>query len=82
VADSKPTAKELSEQIGRPIDDLPWQTSGQGAGMFQVAVIRPDDDAVWILVRLEGGSDVQVYSKHEWECFLDGARRGEFDDLL
>jgi hypothetical protein len=23
---------------------------------------------------------VLVYDRHEWECFLDGARNGEFDD--
>ena len=21
-----------------------------------------------------------VFDRHEWECFLDGARKGEFDD--
>jgi hypothetical protein len=21
-----------------------------------------------------------VFDRHEWECFLDGARNGEFDD--
>jgi hypothetical protein len=23
---------------------------------------------------------VLVFDRHEWECFLDGARHGEFDD--
>ena len=23
---------------------------------------------------------VLVFDRHEWECFLDGARKGEFDD--
>jgi hypothetical protein len=23
---------------------------------------------------------VLVYNRHEWVCFLDGVRRGEFDD--
>ena len=23
---------------------------------------------------------VLVFDRHEWECFLDGARNGEFDD--
>lgn len=78
---NKPSIEDLSTQLGRSVDDLPWQTSGHGDGMFQVAVIRPHD-AVWILVRLQGQPGVQVYSKHEWDCFLDGTRRGEFDDLL
>lgn len=78
----KPTAGELAEWLGLRVDDLPWQTSGEGTGMFQVAIVRPEDDAIWVLVRLHGGSDVQVYSRHEWECWLDGVHRGEFDDLL
>ncbi|MGH3379454.1 MAG: hypothetical protein ACRDP6_32445 [Actinoallomurus sp.] len=78
---SKPTAEELGEELDRTIEDFPWQTSGRGGGMFQVAIVRLRD-AVWILVRLQDHPGVQVYSKHEWDCFLDGARRGEFDDLL
>jgi hypothetical protein len=78
----KPTVEELSEQLGVRVDDLPWQTSGQGTGMFQVAIVRPHDDVIWILVRLQGEPDVQVYNRHEWECWLDGVHRGEFDDLL
>jgi hypothetical protein len=23
---------------------------------------------------------VLVYDRHEWECFLDGVKNGEFDD--
>jgi hypothetical protein len=25
---------------------------------------------------------VLVFDRHEWECFLDGARNGEFDDAI
>ena len=25
---------------------------------------------------------ILVYDRHEWECFLDGVRNGEFDDAL
>jgi hypothetical protein len=82
VTADKPTAEELSEQLGQPVDEFPWQTSGRGNGMFQVAMVRPTAGTVWVLVRLQGEPDVQVYSEHEWSCFLDGARSGEFDDLL
>ncbi len=39
--------------------------------------------AEWVLMRVAGdpASRVLVYDQHEWECFLDGARGGEFDDL-
>jgi hypothetical protein len=38
----------------------------------------------WVLMRLNGDADgrVLVFDRHEWECFLDGARNGEFDDAV
>jgi hypothetical protein len=41
----------------------------------------PPDDSEWILMRVAGDPDqrVLVFDRHEWECFLDGARNGEFD---
>jgi hypothetical protein len=36
----------------------------------------------WVLMRIAGdpGGRVLVFDRNEWECFLDGARKGEFDD--
>jgi hypothetical protein len=36
----------------------------------------------WVLMRVAGDPEqrVLVFDRHEWECFLDGARNGEFDD--
>jgi len=36
----------------------------------------------WVLMRVAGdpAGPVLVYDRHEWECFLDGAKKGEFDD--
>ncbi len=35
----------------------------------------------WVLMRVMGDPEqrVLVFDHHEWECFLDGARNGEFD---
>jgi hypothetical protein len=46
-------------------------TDGQGAG-----------EVGWVLMRVAGdpGRRVLVFDRNEWECFLDGARNGEFDD--
>ena len=35
----------------------------------------------WVLMRVAGdpAGRVLVYDRHEWECFLDGVRGGEFD---
>jgi hypothetical protein len=83
VLPDKPSLEDLARQLDCQIDDLPWQTSGQGEGMFQVAIVGLDGNGpVWVLVRIQGGSDVQIYTEHEWHCFRDGARGGEFDDLL
>jgi hypothetical protein len=42
------------------------------------------DRAQWVLMRVAGDPQqrVLVFDRHEWECFLDGARNGEFDDAL
>jgi Domain of unknown function (DUF397) len=56
-----------------------------------VSVARGDSDgrgtaepgeAGWILMRVVDDPDrrVLVFDRNEWECFLDGARKGEFDD--
>jgi len=43
---------------------------------------RPGEPADWVLMRVAGDpeSRVLVFDRNEWECFLDGARNGEFDD--
>jgi hypothetical protein len=42
----------------------------------------PTHRAEWVLMRVAGDPEqrVLVFDRHEWECFLDGARKGEFDD--
>jgi hypothetical protein len=36
----------------------------------------------WVLMRVAGdpAGRVLVFDRNEWECFIDGARNGEFDD--
>lgn len=42
----------------------------------------PAAGAVWVLMRIAGdpARRVLVFDRNEWECFVDGARNGEFDD--
>lgn len=44
--------------------------------------MRRDGD--WILMRVadDPARRVLVFDRNEWECFLDGARNGEFDDAV
>ena len=65
---------------------LSWQRSGDGECTIEVAFTgRRDGPTVWwVLMRVVGdpAERVLVYDRHEWECFLDGVRKGEFDDAL
>jgi len=76
----KPTVQEL----GIDVAAQQWQRSGAGDGAIEVAVVttagQPGGD--WVLMRVAGdpAGRVLVYDRHEWECFLDGVRNGEFDD--
>lgn len=40
------------------------------------------DTGEWVLMRVadDPAGRVLVYDRFEWECFLDGVKKGEFDD--
>ena len=73
------TGKPTVETLGIDAGALPWQRSGDGEGAIEVAFA-----AEWVLMRVVGdpAERILVYDRHEWECFLDGVRKGEFDDAL
>jgi hypothetical protein len=60
----------------------PAATSSSPAATSGASV--PADRTDWVLMRVAGDPDqrVLVFDRHEWECFLDGARNGEFDDAV
>jgi hypothetical protein len=76
-AHTKPTV----EQLGIDVDHQTWQRSGDGPGALEVAFVRALDE-LWVLTRVaaDAGARVLVYNRQEWECFVDGAKGGEFDD--
>lgn len=55
-----------------------WQRSGEGDGSIEVAFINGGE---WVLMRVAGdeAQRILVFDRNEWDCFLDGARNGEFD---
>ena len=79
----KPTFEELrvSER------SLDWQRSqgsqrsGQAGGDLEIAFTCANGQR-WTLMRVCGDPSrrVMVFSRFEWDCFLEGARNGEFDD--
>jgi hypothetical protein len=57
--------------------------AGQAAGgALPAGPASPADRTEWVLMRVAGdpAGRVLVYDRHEWECFLDGVRAGEFDE--
>jgi hypothetical protein len=70
------TAKPTVAELGVDPAAVTWRGSGTGDGAIEVAFTGD-----WVLMRVAGDPDdrVLVFDRHEWECFLDGARNGEFD---
>jgi Domain of unknown function (DUF397) len=80
------TGKPTVENLGIDVAALSWQRSGDSAGAIEIA-FAPGPGGIageWVLMRVAGdpAERVLVYDRHEWECFLDGVRKGEFDDAL
>ena len=87
------TAKPTVSGLGIDLAAQVWHRSGRGGGAIEVAFVRASsagsttsaataDAPEWVLMRVTGDPEqrVLVFDRHEWECFLDGARHGEFDD--
>ena len=76
----KPTPEELSIDPAT----LAWERSGDDDGSIEIAfpVSRRWARGDWVLMRVAGdkAGRVLVFDRNEWECFIDGARNGEFDD--
>jgi hypothetical protein len=80
---AKPSAAELGIDLEAPTSPPApaWRRSGAGNGAIEIAFVEARGGR-WVLMRVAGDSAgrVLVYDHHEWECFLDGAKNGEFDD--
>jgi hypothetical protein len=88
---TQPPGKPTVRDLGLDLAAQAWQRSGDGDGAIEVAFVRPSPTAEsvqaappapWVLMRVTGDPEgrVLVFDRNEWECFLDGARNGEFDD--
>jgi hypothetical protein len=79
----KPSVADLGIVLDAPTSPPApaWRRSGAGRGAIEVAIVEARGDT-WVLMRVAGdpAGRVLVYDRHEWECFLDGAKKGEFDD--
>jgi Domain of unknown function (DUF397) len=77
------TAKPTVAALGIDPDAQDWARSGVGDDAIEVAFVRESTlvSGEWVLLRVaaDPAGRVLVFDRHEWECFLDGARKGEFD---
>lgn len=71
------TPKPSIENLDLDLDAQEWRRSGEGPGAVEVAFAGE-----WVLLRVADDPEglVLVYDHYEWECFLDGAKKGEFDN--
>lgn len=81
------TGKPAVEDLGIDVAVARWRRSAGGEGALEVAVVTQAGTGTrgeWVLMRVAGDPSgrVLVYDRNEWECFLDGIRKGEFDDAL
>ena len=80
------SGKPTVEALGIDTAALAWQRSGEGDGAIEVAFTGRlgEAEGEWVLMRVVGDPSerILVYDRYEWECFLDGVRKGEFDDAL
>lgn len=60
---------------------LAWRTAriSGGGGCVEVA---PIDGMIAIRHSKKPNDEVIIYTAHEWASFMDGAKKGEFDDLV
>ena len=68
--------KPSATRLGVVLDTLDWTRSQTPEGGIEVAFTGE-----WTLLRTadDPGALVSVFDEREWTCFLDGAKKGEFD---
>jgi hypothetical protein len=74
------TGKPTVADLGVDLAGAEWKGSGEGPGTIEVAFVRAHGQD-WVLLRIRESLDglVSVFSTFEWKCFIDGAKKGEFD---
>jgi SAM-dependent methyltransferase len=78
--DVTPRVKPSAAELGIDTSALVWRRSADSPGAIEVAFAWVAGEE-WVLMRLDGDPEgrVSVFSRFEWDCFLDGVRNGEFD---
>lgn len=61
--------------------DLPWRAAVKSGGSNCVQVARRES-VIMVGDSKHPDGPVLSYTLQEWDAFLDGAKKGEFDDFL
>jgi Domain of unknown function (DUF397) len=95
VVTGKPTVEELGVDLAAQdwrrsgdrdgaieIAFVPAHALATAAAAATTAPGAAAERTEYVLMRVAGDPEgrVLVYDRHEWECFLDGVRGGEFDE--
>ena len=67
--------------IRESLADTPWRTAAKSGGGNCVQVTRRDE-VIMIADSKHPSGPVLSYTIQEFDAFLDGAKKGEFDDFL
>lgn len=68
----------MSEVPGR----LGWLKAAASGSNGCVEIAALPDGGVAVRDSKNATSPILTYTAHEWRCFLDGAKKGEFDHLV
>lgn len=79
------TGKPTPEELGIDVAAQQWTSSGAEDGAIEIAFPESPgrwQRGDWVLMRVSGDTEGRtlVFDRNEWVCFLDGARKGEFND--
>jgi hypothetical protein len=66
----------------RALGDLRWRKARKSASGGCVEVAPAPAGMVAVRDSKDPGGPVLLYTPVEWDAFLDGVKRGEFDDLI
>jgi hypothetical protein len=61
------------------LDGLRWFKSSASSAAGCVEIAHLPDGGVAVRDSKDRGKTPHVFNRHEWECFLIGAKNGEFD---
>ena len=64
-------------------DSAEWITASGSSDPTQSVEMRKDDDIIEVRDAKDGGTGPTLrFTRAEWDAWLDGAKKGEFDHLI